>query len=299
MKIENGHLDYDNSFTTNMDDSGGSISEFVSGAAYRLSLDKKLLDSVSAYLENKTLNNLANLADIVQEIVESRGWTMEQLEAIRSQRDNITGNAPLETPRMDIQPTPGSYSLAELISKNQATILAKLDIHMMETYFWLMRNLHTRNVSEDLEYRRKFGGYYRMRFVSQEYRDTFFSVFEEYKDDPDPSFTRISELLYQVDGKHEFSFISKMLHTIDPRRPIYDSQVDAALGIHRTYQTDFQKKLHQDEEILRYISVQYTQLVEAPEIQEVIASFDKLLMGRKMTIEKKLDFILWALGAPH
>ncbi len=63
-------------------------------------------------------------------------------------------------------------------------------------------------------------------------------VFSRYlrpsKNDAELSFVDVARNLSQVDGRHEFSFISKMLHTIDPSRPIYDSQVDQALQIHRT-----------------------------------------------------------------
>lgn len=44
-------------------------------------------------------------------------------------------------------------------------------------------------------------------------------------------------------GRHEFSFISKMLNTIDPSRPLYDSQVDWALQIHRAYQQNMEAKI--------------------------------------------------------
>ena len=54
------------------------------------------------------------------------------------------------------------------------------------------------------------------------------SLFEEIKENPDISFEKVARQLYSVDQKHEFSFISKMLHTINTSRPIYDSQVNAS-----------------------------------------------------------------------
>ena len=135
-----------------------------------------------------------------------------------------------------------------------------------------------------------------MRFVSPEYRSRFFAVFEAAKSQTAPSFRAVSEMLFHVDGKHEFSFITKMLHTIDPHRPIYDSQVDAALGIHRTYQSDFEKKLQQDEQILYRLSALYQELAALPDMAEPLAVVDQISPAQRMSIEKKLDFILWALG---
>ena len=167
---------------------------------------------------------------------------------------------------------------------------------MFDTYFWLQNNLHKRDISTDKEYQRKFAGYYRMRFVSQKYRNSFFELFETAESQTAPSFRTISETLFCVDGKHEFSFITKMLHTIDSHRPIYDSQVDAALRIHRKYQRDFEKKIRQDEEILNRLSVLYQELGALPYMAGPLAAIDQILPDQWMSTEKKLDFILWALG---
>ena len=90
-----------------------------------------------------------------------------------------------------IDPT-ASNLLVDAICENQAAILAKINAKMLSTYGWLMNNLHTRNVSTDQEYRRKFAGYYRMRFVSRHYRDVFFALFEQLKNAPDLSFEDVS-----------------------------------------------------------------------------------------------------------
>ena len=99
-----------------------------------------------------------------------------------------------------------------------------------------------------------------------------------------------------MDGRHEFSFISKMLHTIDPNRPIYDSQVDQALQIHRTYEPNIELKIQQDEEILKQIFFVYQRLEASAEMVKPLAAFDQIIPSRSMSIAKKLDFLLWALG---
>ena len=62
--------------------------------------------------------------------------------------------------------------------------------------------MHLRNIARDFEYRRKFAGYYRMRFVSQQYRDSFFALFEAIKNDAELSFVDVARNLSQVDGRH-------------------------------------------------------------------------------------------------
>lgn len=189
-----------------------------------------------------------------------------------------------------------SNSLLNAILSNKEVIFSKIDANMLMTYCWLEENLHTRNIKTDSEYRKKFSGFYRMRFITQRYRDAYFGLFEQIKNQPNISFESVSRQLFEVDKKHEFSFISKMLHTIDPTRPIYDSQVDAALSIHRSYEPDFAKRLQTDSDILCSIIAQYQQLLCAPEMNEILEDFDRIAPSCKISTEKKLDFILWALG---
>ncbi len=176
--------------------------------------------------------------------------------------------------------------LSAALCQNQRAILKKINPKMLSTYCWLMDELHRRNVFEDQEYRRKFGGYYRMRFVSQRYRDAFFALFQEVKSQSAVSFEEVAAQLYLMDKRHEFSFISKMLHTVDPPRPIYDSQVGAALHIRRTYQADLNRRLRQDAELLDSISAYYRELKSHPQAAELLNAFDQIAPAYKISVEK-------------
>ena len=294
MSCKNSNKPVQNLVQENIEfDGNAHMAEILSSEQYLQRLDLELNEKIVEYQNSKSLENLADLMDIIEAVVNARGSTMLDLEQLRLERGSFK-NRILPGKMHSIS---HSNLLAERIIQNQDAIFEKLDIRMMETYFWLMDNLRTRNIATDMEYRKKFSGYYRMRFVSQEYRDAFFKLFEEIKNNNKISFEAVSTSLYPVNEKHEFSFISKMLHTIDPQRPIYDSQVDIALGIHRAYQSNFQLKLQQDTNILNHISEQYLSLLNIPEIKNIILSFDNKLNAHSMSVEKKLDFILWALGA--
>lgn len=272
------------------------VCETLADENYISLLDQKLNEELAEYQESKSLEELADLLEVMQAVVKARGWTLEELEQVRADKAARRGGFEKKIHLKEIHSPSGYQVLALKILNNQKSIIEKIPPQMLNTYCWLQDNLHLRNVACDSEYRRKFAGYYRMRFVSQQYRDRFFSLFEAIKNDTDISFVDVARHLFQVDGQHEFSFISKMLHTIDPSRPIYDSQVDQALQIHRTYQSDIDLKIQQDEEILKQISFVYQCLEAASEMAEPLAAFDRIISNRSMSIAKKLDFLLWALG---
>lgn len=272
------------------------VAEILSDEDYLCMIDAKLDEELAEYHKDQNIEELADLIEVIYAATKARGYTLEQLETVRAEKAAKRGifQKKLFLKKV-IDPNPNSKIL-EKIRQNQTAIMKKLNPKVLATYCWLQDNLHKRNVAVDTEYRKKFSGYYRMRFVSQEYRDQFFELFEEIKSESSPSFRVVSQKLFQVDGKHEFSFITKMLHTIEPSRPIYDSQVDIALEIHRYYQPNFEEKLRQDEHILAQISAAYRELASSPGMIELLAGFDKIIPGHTMSAEKKIDFILWALG---
>ena len=60
--------------------------ETLSDEVYLHLLDEKLNEELEEYRENKTLEKLADLLEVVQAVVRARGWTPEQLEQLRADK---------------------------------------------------------------------------------------------------------------------------------------------------------------------------------------------------------------------
>lgn len=269
--------------------------EILSAEDYLRMVDAKLDEELAEYHKDQNIEELADLLEVIRAATIARGYSLEDLERVRAEkavkRGGFEKRILLKTVVDPSEPDP----LVERICMNKAAILEKISVSMLEKYCWLEENLYKCDLSTDTEYQRRFVHYYRMRFVSKEYRRAFFNLFERIKNDQSTSFEEIARELYLIDEKHEFSFITKMLHTIDTSRPIYDSQVNAALKL-RTYQLDFEKRLKRDKEILDRISDQYRVLMSSPEVIELETEIDSKISPKTISSEKKLDFILWALG---
>lgn len=269
--------------------------ETLSSKDYLRMIDAKLDEELAEYHKDQNIEELADLMEVIRAAAIARGYTIDDLERVRAEKAAKCGGFEkrilLKTVVDSSEPNP----LVERICMNKAAILEKISVSMLEKYCWLEENLNKYDLSTNTEYQRRFAHYYRMRFVSKEYRRAFFNLFEQIKNDQSASFEEIARELYLVDEKHEFSFITKMLHTIDTSRPIFDSQVNAALKL-RTYQPDFEKRLKKDKEILDIISDQYRVLMASPEVIELQEEIDSKISPKAISSEKKLDFILWALG---
>ena len=269
--------------------------EILSDEEYLRMVDAKLDEELAEYHKDQNIDELADLMEVIYAAAIARGYTPERLDQVRAEKAVKRGGFQKRILLKEVIGQEES-NLPELIHKNRDAILSQLDMNTLSVYHWLQDNLHTRNVAIDQEYRKRYGHYYGMRFVSNEYRERYFQMMEDLKNIPGVSFREISQQLYLVDQKHEFSFISKLLHTIDPSCPIYDSRVARVLGITRYPKKDFQKVLKRDEGILDKLRNVYHQLETDSRLTELLIQIDQRTPDKPMSIEKKLDFILWALG---
>lgn len=67
-------------------DGKACICETLSHEGYLRLLDEKLNEELAEYQESKSLEELADLFEVMQAVVRARGWTMEQLESLRAEK---------------------------------------------------------------------------------------------------------------------------------------------------------------------------------------------------------------------
>lgn len=60
--------------------------ETLSQEDYIRLLDEKLNEELSEYQESKSLEELADLLEVMQAVVQARGWTLEELEQVRADK---------------------------------------------------------------------------------------------------------------------------------------------------------------------------------------------------------------------
>lgn len=62
------------------------ICETLSYEGYLRLLDEKLNEELAEYQESKSLEELADLLEVMQAVVKARGWTVEELEQVRADK---------------------------------------------------------------------------------------------------------------------------------------------------------------------------------------------------------------------
>lgn len=67
------------------------VCETLSNKDYISLLDQKLNEELAEYQESKSLEELADLLEVIQAIVKARGWTVEDLERVRADKATKRG----------------------------------------------------------------------------------------------------------------------------------------------------------------------------------------------------------------
>ena len=62
------------------------VCETLSDEEYIRLLDQKLNEELAEYQESKSLEELADLLEVMQAVVRARGWTLDELEQVRTDK---------------------------------------------------------------------------------------------------------------------------------------------------------------------------------------------------------------------
>ena len=111
------------------------------------------------------------------------------------------------------------------------------------------------------------------------------------------SFESILRGIYEKTGRIEASFASKMLATLKPEMPIWDSIVLSKLHIKPSQNPDKEKRLRKTVEIYNDIIGWYARFEQSPEAQRFVEEFDCAFPEYKgFSKMKKIDFLIWSSG---
>lgn len=162
-------------------------------------------------------------------------------------------------------------------------------------YDCLVNSLHSSNVANDATYQRVFIGYYGVRGRNDEWRRDFFGILEREKNNESVCFSALLEELWGKVQKVELSFTSKLIATIDPNRPVYDSNVEDCLGLDGPKpHMPVEERKRCAIEAYDSLTTQTSAMINGTAFLDFRESFDEEFPEfRHFTDIKKLDLYLW------
>lgn len=151
------------------------------------------------------------------------------------------------------------------------------------------------DVSRDTKFQTTFNAFYKVR-RNLGWREKYYKLFEDVRTSGDLSFESILKRLYNDTHRVEASFASKMLATLNPDMPIWDSVVLAKLELARPQwskcaETRLQNAVKRYGEI-----VDKFKSISDENKQYMIGEFDRAFeQFRDFSDTKKIDFIIWQM----
>ena len=101
----------------------------------------------------------------------------------------------------------------------------------IDKYNYIMQNIQKTDVYANQEFRKKYCAYYGLnRNTSKDFQDEYFKYMQENKSCKTLDYGRVLRDLYEKTNRVDYSFSSKLLHTINPDMPILDKHLMRMLG---------------------------------------------------------------------
>ena len=179
-------------------------------------------------------------------------------------------------------------------------------------YKYIMSSFLETDVSKDITFQRKFKGFYRINKRNDKFYKAYFSFLETCKSSK-PVFSDTLEHFYKIGkpGKNkklvyslEFSFVSKLLATLDDNLPVWDSNVFNCFGLRNPgHWLPKKERIKEAQKIYNDLKEWYESFLKNEEGCKCEKYFDEIhpdstiTSTKKITTIKKIDFILWQLGA--
>lgn len=152
------------------------------------------------------------------------------------------------------------------------------------------------NIDKDEVLHRRYKSFYKMNTARKDaqFYKIYFRVLKKAKEGDSIDILSVLSQLKRISNKNEISFASKLLATIDPKLPIWDSRVRERINeigdlkLKETYKTT-------GECVNAYNSLLawYKQFMKTDKAKKMIAEFDSHFPNQKITSIKKVDFIFW------
>jgi hypothetical protein len=150
------------------------------------------------------------------------------------------------------------------------------------------------DVSRRGEFQTLFNRFYVMSRRTEKFKTAFYSLFQQLRDETNLDFGTCLHLQYEAFPTVEASFVSKMIATINPNRPVYDSLVRKALGLSSPSARDARKRISQAVAIYDQIVRQIRDFIESESYPATVAAFDKKFPKCvSLSPTKKIDLMLW------
>lgn len=199
--------------------------------------------------------------------------------------------------------------IAQHIKISQNDIIQSLKQEYIDVYLFLKSELEKETtITNNYLFQFVFRSFYGMNRagLTSKFYEEYFETLEKYKRKPE-SFNLKKVALEFLDFKSikkkneekkslQFSFLTKLYHSINMDMPIYDKYVCKTCGLSQNYILDESRRLESLLNAYGKIEEVYSTITKENLLSETVKEFDEKFKNPKMNVTMKYDFIFWQAG---
>ena len=166
----------------------------------------------------------------------------------------------------------------------------------LDKYYEIMEMLKQTDIAVNLEFQKKYRYFYKVYRRTNQFCSDYFKYFEEIKNNINIDFETILRTIssFRKNNELEMSFSSKILHSINPDLPIWDSIVTKEhFGILAPKKCGKSDRIIEASKIYYYYKDEIYKYMNSYEGNEIITCFNDYFPNNEISNVKKIDFVLW------
>jgi len=196
-------------------------------------------------------------------------------------------------------------NIIDYIEENHQNIIENINIESINVYLFIQKQFELPNIPENHLFQFVYRSFYRLdnAGLTLKFKSAYFELMEKNRNVSAFNFKEIIKELYKyppikknIENTFQFSFVTKMISTINDKYPIYDSKVAKVFNFSKPISKDFDKKFEVYLIQFNKIIDTYNEIFENNLLPLTISEFDKKFPNIDLSMTKKLDFIFWSAG---
>jgi hypothetical protein len=188
------------------------------------------------------------------------------------------------------------FKLKSNISDSDVNTAVKKAEKGLEQYTQIISLLPKIDVSKDIAFQKEYKVFYKFMFLDENFVTDYFSFLQENKNGS-PDFIDTLKYFQEKYDKFFYSYVSKLLATIDPNLPVWDTPVCFLLNFKNPdSELSDKRKISKAKEIYELLAEWYNYFIPSEEGRKWINLFDNEYPNSNITSVKKIDLIIWGLS---
>ena len=201
-------------------------------------------------------------------------------------------------------------NIVDDINNNRVNIINSLKQESIVVYQFLQSELNKKDiaVTNNHLFQFVFRHFYGMNRVglTDDFYLKYFGFLEEFRNKPQEfKLDKMVEDFYALNTikrkkkekkSLQFSFLTKLYHSVNPTKPIYDKYVCLASGISQYYISNKKNKITKLLKAYEYLEKLYEQIDKDNSLSAILEMFDKKFEGHEINKTMQYDFIFWKAG---